>query len=150
MYSVMIEWGDFLFIKSCHGYELEKESSKSFEDYFNRSELIFEEDGREKVFRVLYLRYFEERLHEMTPYQKNPIFKVGNREVELKDIVALVCMIKNSAYRARKNVYINEWTEFSRIFEGVNFRTIQSHFHELETQHSSLLRSPQDYILQEN
>ena len=65
MYSVMIEWrGARLFIKSCRGYELEKESSKSFEDYFNRSELIYEEDGREKVFRVLYLRYFEEKLHE--------------------------------------------------------------------------------------
>lgn len=111
---------------------------------------MFEEDGKEKVFRVLYLRYFEEKLHEMTPFQKNPIFKAGNREVELKDIVALVCMIKNSAYRARKNVYINEWAEFSRFFERINFRTIQVHFHELETHHSSLLRSPQDYILLEN
>ena len=111
-----------MIIKSCHGYELEKESAKSFEDYFNRSELIFEEDGREKVFRVLYLRYFEEMLHECTPYQQNPIFKAGNREVELKDIVALVCMIKHLAYRERKNIYINEWTEFSRFFDGLNFR----------------------------
>jgi hypothetical protein len=139
-----------LIIKSCHGYELEKESAKSFEDYFNRSELIFEEDGREKVFRVLYLRYFEEMLHECTPYQQNPIFKAGNREVELKDIVALVCMIKHSAYRERKNIYINEWTEFSRFFEGLNFHTIQANFQELGTHKSSLLRSPQDYLLQLN
>ena len=139
-----------MIIKSCYGYELEKESSKSFEDYFNRSELIFEEDGREKVFRVLYLRYFEENLHEYTPYSQNPIFKVGNREVKLLDMVALVCMIKNPAYRDRKNIYINEWSEFIRFFKGLNFRTIQAHFHELETNKDSTFRSPQDYRLQGN
>ena len=140
--------GVLLFIKSCRGFELEKESSKSFEDYFNRSELIFEEDGHERIFRVLYLRYFEETLHEFTPYQQNPILKVGSTEVELKDIVALACMIKNPSFRERKQVYINDRSEFSLIFEGLNFHTLFAHVQELETNKVSLLRSPQDYLLQ--
>ena len=51
------------------------------------------------------------------------------------DMVALVCMIKNSAYRDRKSVYINEWSEFTRFFEGLDFHTLQAHFHELETKY---------------
>jgi len=139
-----------LLIKSCHGYELEKESSKSFEDYFNRSELIFEEDGQERVFRVLYLRYFEEMLHEFTPYQQNPIFKVESRAVELKDIVALACFIKNPIYRDRKQIYINDSSEFSLCFEGLNFNKLPVVFQELETNKASMLLSPLDYIVQRN
>jgi hypothetical protein len=142
--------GGYLLIKRCHGYELQKEKSNTSEDYFNRSEIIFVENGKERVFRVLYLRYFEEMLDEFTPWKKNPIFQVENRDIELKDIVALACFIKNSQYRNRKQVYINKGTEFSSCFEGLNLDKLKSFVQELEENKENDLHSSLDYIVQPN
>ncbi|MCQ6273826.1 hypothetical protein JMM81_02395 [Bacillus sp. V3B] len=139
-----------MLIKYCRGYELKKEKPNTSEDYFNRSEIIFVENGKERVFRVLYLRYFEEMLHEFTPFQQNPIFHVGNRDVELKDLVALACLIKNPHYRNRKQVYINKGSEFSFCFEGVNFDKLRSFFQELEENKETVLHSSLDYMVESN
>jgi hypothetical protein len=140
----------YLLIKCCRGYELKKEKSNSFEDYFNRSEVIFIENGKEQVFRVLYLRYFEEMLHEFTPCQQNPIFQAGSRDIELKDIVALVYLIKNPHYLNQKQVYINKGTEFSLCFEGLNFDKLRSFCQELEENKENVLHSSLDYLVQPN
>lgn len=137
-----------MLIKGCTGYELQKEKPNTSEDFFNRSELMIEENGKERVFRVLYLRYFEENLQEFTPFEQNPIFKVGTREVELKDIVALACFIKHPEYRNRKRVYIKESAEFSYCLEGLDVEKLISFFQELEKSKSSVLRSPLEYIKQ--
>ena len=121
----------YLFIKRCSGYELKKEKPNSFEDYFNRSEMVYEEDGKEKTFHVLYLRYFEEKLNELTPFQENPIFTINEKAIELKDAVALACLISNPQYRQRKRVYINKESQFSSCFEGASKEKLLEIFQQL-------------------
>ncbi|KAA9026175.1 hypothetical protein [Niallia endozanthoxylica] len=137
-----------MLIKSSSGYELQKEKPNTSEDFFNRSELLIEENGKERVFHVLYLRYFEENLQEYTPFQQNPIFRVGTRDIELKDMAALACFIKHPEYRNRKRVYIKEPTEFSSCFEGLDIDKLMSLFQELEDKKSSVFRSHSDFIRQ--
>lgn len=138
-----------MFIKDCKGYELEKEKSNTSEDFFNRSEVTFhDEDGTEKTLQVLYLRYFDEVKGEFTPFEEEPIFKAGARDVYFKDIVALVCLIKNPGFRHRKRVYINKQNEFSSVFQNVDFEKLPSIFEGLEKSNGYDLRSPLEFIVQ--
>ena len=137
-----------MIIKQCNGYELEKEKSNTSEDFFNRSEITFEEDGVEKTLHVLYVRYFEDLLSEFTPFESNPIFSAGERAVELKDMVALVCLLKNPGFRHRKRVYINTQMEFASYFQDVDFSKLPAIFDALGSQKSYHLRSPLEYIVQ--
>lgn len=111
-------------IKSCLGYELEKEKSNTSEDFFNRSEVTFVEDNKEKTLAVLYVRFFEEKLNEFTPFLANPIYQEEGLDIHLMDIVALVLLIKNPGFRHRKRVYINNQNEFSAYFQDVDFGKI--------------------------
>ncbi|MBS4191093.1 hypothetical protein KHA94_12960 [Bacillus sp. FJAT-49705] len=137
-----------MLIKQCKGYELEKEKSNTSEDFFNRSEITFEEDGQEKTLHVLYVRYFEELVNEFTPFESNPIFKAGSADVELKDIVALVCLLKNPGFRHRRRVYINSKIEFASYFQDIDFSKLPAIFESLNSQNSYNLRSPLEYIVQ--
>jgi len=137
-----------MLIKECKGYELEKEKSNTSEDFFNRSEITFEDNGQDKTFHVLYVRYFEELANEFTPFASNPLFKAGSRDVELKDIAALVCLIKNPEFRHRKRVYINSKNEFASYFQDIDFSKIESLFQSLEKQKVFELRSPLEFIVQ--
>ncbi|AYA78572.1 hypothetical protein DOE78_16365 [Bacillus sp. Y1] len=113
-----------MLIKSCVGYELEKEKSNTSEDFFNRSEVTFVEENTEKTLAVLYVRYFEEKLNEFTPFLENPIFQEDGLEVHLMDIVALVLLIKNPGFRHRKRVYINNQNEFAAYFQDIDLDKI--------------------------
>ncbi|TCJ05560.1 hypothetical protein [Cytobacillus praedii] len=137
-----------MLIKHCKGYELEKEKSNTSEDFFNRSEITFEEDGQEKTLHVLYVRYFDELAHEFTPFESSPIFIAGSREVEFKDIVALICLLKNPGFRHRKRVYINSKLEFAAYFQDVDYTKLPAIFEDLETKKIFNLRSPLEYIVQ--
>jgi len=137
-----------MLIKECKGYELEKEKSNTSEDFFNRSEITFEDNGQDKTLHVLYVRYFEELANEFTPFASNPLFKAGSRDVELKDIAALVCLIKNPEFRHRKRVYINSKNEFASYFQDIDFSKIESLFQSLEKQKVFELRSPLEFIVQ--
>lgn len=133
-------------INQCGGYELEKEKSNTSEDFFNRSEVTFMEDGEEKTLHVLYVRYFAELFQEFTPYQQNPIFD----EVEFKDIVALICIIKNPGLRNRKRLYINSKNEFAAYFKDIDFKKLPEIFQTLKQNKSFELKSPLEFILQSN
>jgi hypothetical protein len=111
-------------IKSCVGYELEKEKSNTSEDFFNRSEVTFMEDHTEKTLAILYVRFFEEKLQEFTPFTANPIYQENGLEINLRDIVALVLLIKNPGFRHRKRVYINNEKEFASYFQDIDFEKI--------------------------
>ncbi|RTR30377.1 hypothetical protein EKG37_12795 [Robertmurraya yapensis] len=137
-----------MFIKSCSGYELEKEKPNTSEDFFNRSEVTFQEDGSEKTLQVLYLRYFDEVMGEFTPYQQDPLFQIGDRAVSFKDIVAIVCLIKNPGFRHRKRVYFNSKHEFSSFFKDVDYEKIKTIFEGLVHQNGYELRSPLEFIQQ--
>lgn len=137
-----------MLIKQCKGYELVKEKSNTSEDFFNRSEITFEEDGQEKTLHVLYVRYFDECLKEFTPYESNPIFTFGSKEVDLKDIVALICLLTNPGFRHRKRVYINTKVEFASYFKDIDFSKLPSIFEALENNTVYNLRSPLEFIVQ--
>ncbi|MBM6619929.1 hypothetical protein [Bacillus suaedaesalsae] len=107
-------------ILECKGYELEKAQPNTSEDFFNRSEVRFVEDGEEKTFHLLYIRYFDEVFSQFTPFQEDPIFNIAGKEVFFKDIVAIVCLIKNPSFRHRKRVYINTQKEFEQYFSEIN------------------------------
>jgi hypothetical protein len=137
-----------LFIKECIGYELEKEKSNTSEDFFNRSEVTFIENSVEKTLHVLYVRYFEEFFQEFTPYQQNPILISDDIQVTFKDIVALVCLIKNPGLRNRKRLYINSKHEFSSYFQDIDFEKLPEIVLSVKQNNKFELRSPLDYIKQ--
>ncbi|MFP7297786.1 hypothetical protein [Neobacillus niacini] len=137
-----------MLIKECIGYELEKEKSNTSEDFFNRSEVTFMDDSEEKTLHVLYVRYFEEFFPEFTPYQQNPIFTKDNIEVTFKDIVALVCLIKNPGLKKRKRLYINSKQEFASYFQDIDFEKLPEIVLAVKQTKRFELRSPLDYIKQ--
>ena len=137
-------------IIQCSGYELEKEKSNTSEDFFNRSEITFIDDGVEKTLHVLYVRYFDEIFPEFTPFQQDPVFTAGENPVYFKEIVALVCLLKNPSLRQRKRVYVNDQQEFAAYFKNVNVEKIAEVFQALKQNQSYELRSPLEFILQPN
>lgn len=139
-----------MLIKECKGYELEKEQSNTSEDFFNRSEITFIEDGVEKTLHVLYVRYFDQLFNEFTPYENDPIWKQGEHEILFREIVALVCLIKNPGLRNRKRLYINSQQEFASYFKDVDYNKLTDIFISLSQKKSYELRSPLEFILQPN
>lgn len=137
-----------MLIKQCHGYELEKEQSNTSEDFFNRSEITFVEEDKERTLHVLYVRYFDELISKFTPYEADPIFNVGERDVYIRDIVALACLLTNPGYRHRKRVYINNQEEYADLFNGLEFGKLHEIFEGLEQQGHIEIRSPLDYVAQ--
>lgn len=126
---------------ACNGYELEKAQPNTSEDFFNRSEVVLQEQGEERTFHVLYVRYFDELYQNFTPYHTDPIFKVKDRDIYFKDIVGLVCMIKNPDYRNRKRLYINTEQQFASFFKDIQFDKLQEIFEGIESTGSYELSS---------
>ncbi|AIM15493.1 MULTISPECIES: hypothetical protein [Neobacillus] len=137
-------------VLKCRGYELEKQKSNTSEDFFNRSEITFVDDGKERTLHVLYLRYFDEIFQEFTPFEQDPIFSGSGYEVHFKDIVALVCLLKNPGLRERKRLYINSKYEFASYFQNIHFDKLREIFESLHQKNSYDLRSPLEFILQTN
>ncbi|MED4228861.1 hypothetical protein [Neobacillus cucumis] len=135
-----------MLIKECKGYELEKEKSNTSEDFFNRSEVTFVEDGQEKTLHVLYVRYFDELFQEFTPYKQNPIINHGTNEVYFKDIVALVCLLKNPGLQNRKRLYINSKYEFASYFQDINYNKLPEVFLGIQQNKEYELQSPLEFI----
>jgi hypothetical protein len=121
-----------MIIKRCEGFELEKEQANQPLDLFNRSEVSYVDNGEQKTLHVLYLRYFDEKISEFTPYNGQSLFQAGDREVRFKDIVAVVCLLNNEAYQHKRRVYINNEKEFVSHFEGLGDRMLQELFQSLE------------------
>jgi hypothetical protein len=148
MQSMSIRSAIKLLIKECKGYELEKEKSNTSEDFFNRSEITFLEDGTEKTLHVLYVRYFDQISPEFTPYQEDPIFVLDGNNIFFKDIVALVCLLKNPGLRTRKRIYINSKQEFASYFQDINFSKLPEIFSSLKQKNGYELKNPLEFIMQ--
>lgn len=110
-----------MIIKEIKGYELEKAQPNTSEDYFNRSEVTFTENGAEKTFSLLYVRYFEEIFNEFVPYENNPLFTVGDHSYSFKDVAGLLCMLKNPELKNRKRLYINDQQELIEYCQGIDY-----------------------------
>ncbi|WP_071435525.1 hypothetical protein [Bacillus kwashiorkori] len=102
-----------------YGYEMEKETKTSFQDYFNESIVEYIEDFQKKTLSVTYLRFFEENILQFTPFETNPLFSVGDQPIFLYDIVALVAL-QIPEYKNRKRLFINNEAEFSELFTNCN------------------------------
>ncbi|MGE7872020.1 hypothetical protein [Bacillus paramycoides] len=113
------------------GYELEKAKPNTSEDFFNRSEVTYILNDQEKTFSVLYVRYFEEVLQKITPFEGNPVYKVEEQDVYLRDIVAIACLVKNKELRVQKRLYLNEVTDFQRYFDEETVGKVQEILAEL-------------------
>ncbi|MGJ7919930.1 hypothetical protein [Neobacillus sp. LXY-4] len=137
-----------MLVKICKGYELEKEKPNTSEDFFNRSEVVYIENGEEKTLHVLYVRFFDEQFSDFTPYKENPIFQIGSKGITFKDIVALVCLIRNPEFRNRKRIYINTIEELTSYFQGIDFEKLPEIFHALEEKQGYELQSPLEYNVQ--
>ena len=135
-----------MLIKQCKGYELEKEKPNTSEDYFNRSELTYVENGVEKTLHVLYLRYYEENFAEYTPFDENPIFNVEGWKSILKIFFGIICLLKNPGLRHRKRIYINTEREFKYYFQDVNFEKIKDLLTDLIRNQSAEIKSPLQFI----
>ncbi|WP_027407648.1 hypothetical protein [Anoxybacteroides tepidamans] len=135
-------------IRQCRGYELEKAQPNTSEDFFNRSEVTFVDDGDEKTLHVLYVRYFDQLFPSFTPYEQDPIFQVQGRDVYFKDIVALVCLLSNPSFRHRKRIYISEEKEFRSYFEQIEYAKLPEIFSALEIKREYELTSPLRFIKQ--
>lgn len=135
-----------MLIKQCSGFELEKTLKNTFEDFYNQSEVTFVENGEEKTFRVLYLRYFDEQISSFTPFDEDPIFTIQSKEVYFRDIVALACLLTNPGYRHRKRVFINELREFEQHFKGLQFNRLQEIMTHLTQNKDYEIKSPLEFI----
>ncbi|PEY30307.1 hypothetical protein CN354_25190 [Bacillus cereus] len=113
------------------GYELEKAQPNTSEDFFNRSEVTYILGEQEKTFSVLYVRYFEEILQEITPFEGNPVFKIEEQDIYLRDIVALACFVKNKELHGQKRVYINVLEDFQNYFDDKTVVKVQNIMAEL-------------------
>lgn len=114
-----------LIIKSSKGYELEKEKPNTSEDFFNRSEVVYEENGQTNTLHVLYVRFFEESLGEYTPFSQDPIVNTSEFSVTLKEVVALICLLQDDQNKNRKRVYINTQAQFAALFKDVDWARIK-------------------------
>ncbi|MGE7601379.1 hypothetical protein ACQKL5_02625 [Peribacillus sp. NPDC097675] len=119
-------------ILACKGFELEKGKPNSPEDFFNRSTVKYIKDGEEKSLNVVYLRYFDERITQWTPYPKDPIFKSHSRDIYMADIIALICLIKEPSLSSRKRVYINSEKDLASYFLNLNFNKLEEVFRSIE------------------
>ncbi|WP_078380123.1 hypothetical protein [Sutcliffiella halmapala] len=137
-------------ITELKGYELEKAQPNTSEDFFNRSEVTFEENGEERTFHVLYIRYFDETFSEFlhVGVESDPVFQIGEKVINFKDLVAITCLIKNPSFRHRKRIYINTQEEFARYFEGVNVPKLKEIFDGLIHQGEYTLTSPLHFLAQ--
>ncbi|SFA97933.1 MULTISPECIES: hypothetical protein [unclassified Bacillus (in: firmicutes)] len=139
-----------MLIKECKGYELEKEKSNTSEDFFNRSEVVFNENGQTKTLHILYLRYFDELAQEITGLDHDPLFTANAREVTFKDVVAVVCLLKNPDLRNRKRLYINSKHEMASYFKDVDLKKLPTIFESLDQKGGYPLDSPLSFIVQTN
>lgn len=104
------------------GYELEKEKSNSPEEFFNRSEVIYEQKGAKKVFQLLYLRYFEEQL---PVHIAEPLKMAFGEDVAFRDVSALAALVNREAYQNRRKLYINNENEFHSLFADTDWANVQ-------------------------
>jgi hypothetical protein len=108
------------------GIELEKEKPNTSEDFFNRSEAVYRDSGKEKSFQLLYVRFFEDQLAERLEWDKNAVMEVSGRTYAMKDIAALAALTADDQNKNKRKAYINDFDEFAKLFSDVNVNKFKS------------------------
>ena len=109
-----------MFIKRIRGYELEKEKSNTSEDFFNRSEVEFVEDGKVRTIHLLYVRYFDEKIAEHAPFGQESNSAGDGSKTAYKDMAALAWLLQHPEARHRKRIYINSEREYAELFNHLD------------------------------
>ncbi|MBN3555971.1 hypothetical protein JYA63_16955 [Fictibacillus nanhaiensis] len=110
--------------------ELEKEKPNTSEDFFNRSEVTYEWNGKTQTFHLLYVRYFEEKLQE--ELTQHAFWREYLSFYKITEIAALTALLKEPAYLKRKRVYINSYDEFKELFNQPNEELLRSQLNTLK------------------
>ncbi|KOS28974.1 hypothetical protein ADK17_08895 [Bacillus anthracis] len=113
------------------GYELEKAKPNTSEDFFNRSEVTYILNNKERTFSVLYVRYFEEVLQGITLFEGITVCQVEEEDLHLRDIVAICCLLKENELRTQKRLYLNNIEEFQQYFDKETLLKVQEILAEL-------------------
>lgn len=108
------------------GMELEKEKPNTSEDFFNRSEAVYGDGGREKTFQLLYVRYFEDMLAAKLGWDKDAVLEASGRTYGIKDIAALAVLMADEGNKNKRKAYINDFDEFAKLFTDDNVNKIKS------------------------
>ncbi|MET3727952.1 hypothetical protein ABID52_001533 [Fictibacillus halophilus] len=119
-----------MLIQHIDGMELEKEKPNTSEDFFNRSEVTYECNGKTQTFHLLYVRFFEEKLQEELTH--HDFWKNYLDFYKITDIAALTALLKDPAYLKRKRSYINNYEEFRKLFIQPNEELLSSHLNTLK------------------
>ncbi|ANC77733.1 hypothetical protein ABE65_013365 [Fictibacillus phosphorivorans] len=119
-----------MLIQHIDGMELEKEKPNTSEDFFNRSEVTYEWNGKTQTFHLLYVRYFEEKLQE--ELTQHEFWKEFLSFYKITEIAALTALLKDSAYLKRKRSYINSYDEFRELFNQPNEELLRSHLNTIK------------------
>lgn len=132
-YSIIcFSGGKRLKLIQCKGYELTKAQPNTSEDFFTRSEATFYLDGEERTLHVLYVKFFEEQAKDILPYSAEPLFQTGEREIYLRDIVALIYLMQHPQGKIRKRIFVNDQLEFLEYLKNANYKEIESMVRQLE------------------
>lgn len=135
-----------MLVKACKGYELMKEKPNTSEDFFNRSEVVYEENGQEKTFQVLYVRFFDELIQEQISFHPESLFQNEDTGVSFKDIVAVCCLLSNPDLRGRKRLYINSIGEFSSYFKEIDLQSLSGLLESLARGKAYHIESPNSLL----
>ncbi|MBD1378668.1 hypothetical protein [Metabacillus arenae] len=114
-----------MIVKHYQGIELVKERSNSPEEFFNLSQVTYEEKQVLKTFSVLYLRYFEEKLIEEKPDFQKSIIEDFSEKGTFKDLFALTILANNGKFTTRKRLYINDYDEFLAYVTEMNLKEVK-------------------------
>lgn len=123
-----------VWIKQCRGYELVKSKQVSPEEFFNVSEVVYQVGSKERTLHVMFLRYFEKRFERFVPYEHNPLFQIGKRDIYFRDIVGLVCLAKDSSLQSRKRLYIHSEQELMNYCQNADYQEIEHMMRCIETE----------------
>ncbi|MGM9925959.1 MAG: hypothetical protein ACI35R_17070 [Bacillus sp. (in: firmicutes)] len=114
-----------LIIKEYAGYEIIKEKPASPQDSFHYSQVVYIHNGEERTLHVLYLKYFEELLADLgSPFIEGPLLKLENRNVCIKDAMALIYLLLHPEAKERKRIYISSREHFLDILEKCNYNEV--------------------------
>lgn len=97
-------------IVSSSGYECEKELPTTLEDLFNKSDVLYNHEGKKRKLNITYVRYFEEYMKEQNIY--NP----DEAGVPFYHLCALLILMKNNGFVDGDHQYYNDTTKFLRAF----------------------------------
>lgn len=97
-------------IVSSSGFECEKHLPSSSADMFNKSQVTYIHEGKQRQLTVTYVRYFETYMEEQN------IYKAEETGIPFYQICALLILMKHNGYVETEQLYYNNTARFLEAF----------------------------------